>query len=447
MLANNDSSGSSDKYTKRIRFLTLFYVSLFGFIFLSGGNSMLIISAFGLQTQSQPVPLGLQDVDAQQYYSPPQMGYDDRSYGGGYGSGGDYYQGNSYDNNSGTTTCPVGSNLGAGALVTDIDLCNAATPAEQCPAGTDLEGVWVTDVQAEGACDVEGVATIVCPANSNLPSALVTDIQICNLDDIELFTCETGTENAGAVVTDEQLCDAPGDENICPMRTDLAGVYAVNVPLDCDIFETCPDTSNLPGAIVTDLELCDLVTEEFKACNTCLRVGVDGVEGREDTTNLLTGINQFINNNREQGPEALCELEDRTLIDTYNEIVDDNVIGLINQYNAKSLFFNCLTGSGLPVIINLDLAVPNRDDDTGVSILLGNGDGTFDPKTDFPTGNVPEYVAVGYFNADSNLDLAVANRADADVSILLGNGDGTFDPKTDFPTGIGPVSIAVGEFN
>ena len=108
MLANKDSSSNSKKYTRRGNFLTLFYVSLFGFILLSGGNGMLSISS-GLQTQS-PVSLGLQDADAQQYYpppqkdyddkpyAPPQMGYGDASYRGG-GQGGDYYNSNSYDSN------------------------------------------------------------------------------------------------------------------------------------------------------------------------------------------------------------------------------------------------------------------------------------------------------------------------------------------------------------
>ena len=94
----------------------------------------------------------------------------------------------------------------------------------------------------------------------------------------------------------------------------------------------------------------------------------------------------------------------------------------------------------------MDLAVVNRADDD-VSILLGNGDGTFGPKTDFPVGSFPRSVAVGLFNADSNLDLVVVNQPDDDVSILLGNGDGTFGPKTDFPVGIQPIFVAVGLFN
>ena len=64
---------------------------------------------------------------------------------------------------------------------------------------------------------------------------------------------------------------------------------------------------------------------------------------------------------------------------------------------------------------NFDLAVTNNGD-ADVSILLGNGDGTFGPKTDFPTGINPGSVAVGLFNAHSNFDLAVINNNDNDVT-------------------------------
>lgn len=93
-----------------------------------------------------------------------------------------------------------------------------------------------------------------------------------------------------------------------------------------------------------------------------------------------------------------------------------------------------------------DLAVVNQADNT-VSILLGNGDGTFEPKTDFPTGKNPVAIASGDFNGDGHTDLAVVNQADNTVSILLGNGDGTFRPKTDFPTGDGPSAITTADFN
>ena len=102
---------------------------------------------------------------------------------------------------------------------------------------------------------------------------------------------------------------------------------------------------------------------------------------------------------------------------------------------------------------NLDLAVANFgffDSDTDpetVSILLGTGTGGFGAKTDFGTGSLASSVAVGDFNGDGKLDLAVANASSATVSILLGTGTGGFGAKTDFGTGGGPFSVAVGDFN
>ena len=79
----------------------------------------------------------------------------------------------------------------------------------------------------------------------------------------------------------------------------------------------------------------------------------------------------------------------------------------------------------------LDVAVANGQCDgiafgfdNTVSVLLGNGDGTFQqPPLTSPTGYNPRSIAVGDFNSDGKLDVATAN---GDVSVLLGNGDGTF---------------------
>src|SRR5690348_13490211 len=65
----------------------------------------------------------------------------------------------------------------------------------------------------------------------------------------------------------------------------------------------------------------------------------------------------------------------------------------------------------------------------------------------FPTGANPRAVVTADFNGDGRLDLAIADKDSNSVSILLGNGNGTFGSQLTFAAGTGPVSLAVGDFN
>jgi len=95
----------------------------------------------------------------------------------------------------------------------------------------------------------------------------------------------------------------------------------------------------------------------------------------------------------------------------------------------------------------LDLAVANQADGT-VSVLRGNGNGTFRPALTFAAGRDPRSVAVGDFNGDGKPDLAVVNSAPSTVSVLVGNGDGIFQaPLTSASGGTFPLSVAVADFN
>src|SRR5262247_2684941 len=94
----------------------------------------------------------------------------------------------------------------------------------------------------------------------------------------------------------------------------------------------------------------------------------------------------------------------------------------------------------------LDLAVANSASDD-VSILLGTGTGSFGAATNFGVGTLPESVAVGDFNRDGKLDLAVANAVANSVAVLLGTGTGSFAAATNFAVGGSPVSVAVADFN
>jgi hypothetical protein len=85
-----------------------------------------------------------------------------------------------------------------------------------------------------------------------------------------------------------------------------------------------------------------------------------------------------------------------------------------------------------------------------ISVLLGNGDGTFQAARSFPAGERPTALAVADFNGDGRLDVAVADGGEngdgGGVSILMGNGDGTFQAPVFYPAGATPYSIVAGDW-
>jgi Bacterial Ig-like domain (group 3)/FG-GAP-like repeat/Cep192 domain 4/FG-GAP repeat len=98
---------------------------------------------------------------------------------------------------------------------------------------------------------------------------------------------------------------------------------------------------------------------------------------------------------------------------------------------------------------NPDLAVADASGGAAstVSVLAGNGDGTFQPAAAYNVGARAESVAAGDFNGDGNLDLAVANFTSNTASVLLGKGDGTFQTAVNYATGKSPISVSTGDFN
>ncbi len=129
------------------------------------------------------------------------------------------------------------------------------------------------------------------------------------------------------------------------------------------------------------------------------------------------------------------------------------LFGLPTSYPAghkpSSVFSVDLDGDG-----DNDLAVANGGfggftptPDSTVSVLMNNGDGTFAPKVDYPTGRVPNSVFSADLDGDGDNDLAVANSAlfsfvdIGSISVLMNNGNGTFAPRVDYPAGDSPQSV------
>jgi hypothetical protein len=114
-------------------------------------------------------------------------------------------------------------------------------------------------------------------------------------------------------------------------------------------------------------------------------------------------------------------------------------------------------GDGVLDLVTANEFAPGGDG--GVSVLLGVGHGTFRAAKRIVAGGSPSSVVVGDFNNDGRLDIAVANEPNPDsgitatggpaqnsISILFGNGDGTFKPSIDTPTN-GALGLAPANFN
>src|SRR5262245_43847376 len=94
----------------------------------------------------------------------------------------------------------------------------------------------------------------------------------------------------------------------------------------------------------------------------------------------------------------------------------------------------------------VDIATSNTFTNN-VSVLLGLGDGTFQPAQNFAVGALPYGIVAGDFNSDRRLDLATGNAGSNDASVLLGRGDGTFAVEVRFATGEYPAGVNTADVN
>ena len=125
--------------------------------------------------------------------------------------------------------------------------------------------------------------------------------------------------------------------------------------------------------------------------------------------------------------------------------------------NTHSIAVAEVNGDGKPDLLVTNECVSSTNCAIGgVAVLLGNGDGTFQPAAIYGSGGMAAYsVAVADVNGDGKPDLLVANEdfssSELDVGgvgVLLGNGDGTFQPATSYSSGgYFAVSVVVGDLN
>ncbi|MEG4168643.1 MULTISPECIES: DUF4347 domain-containing protein, partial [unclassified Microcoleus] len=197
----------------------------------------------------------------------------------------------------------------------------------------------------------------------------------------------------------------------------------------------------------------DLVVTNQNDDNISILLG-NGTGGFGTATNFAVGLNPVSVTsglfNNDNFPD-LAVVNSSSNISTVSILLGDGTGNFIAGGNFNAGFASVSVAVGKFNADNfLDLAVVNADPvrpSGSVSIFLGTGTGSFGAATNFNVGAIPIAVVVGNFNADSFPDLAVANSLSNNVSILLGNGTGGFGAATNLGAGQNPNSIATGDFN
>jgi hypothetical protein len=115
--------------------------------------------------------------------------------------------------------------------------------------------------------------------------------------------------------------------------------------------------------------------------------------------------------------------------------------GHAGDYSTAHITAGDFDGDG-----HMDVAISSSSENT-VSVLLGKGDGSFRSESTFGTGSSPFSVVAGDLNGDGQLDLVTPNSMNNSASVLLGNGDGTFQARAAYSVGDNPAAIATEDFN
>lgn len=171
-----------------------------------------------------------------------------------------------------------------------------------------------------------------------------------------------------------------------------------------------------------------------------------GVENRADYSSVALG-----DIDGDGDLDAVAKFEDGP----YVEILPGNGDG---TFDAPDVFFETATKGGEIRLVDLDgdgkldvvsgsLNTITRDGDHFISVLLGNGDGTFAPHVDYPVGDRPVSLAIGLVDDDAFLDVVTTHQEESMVSILLGRGDGTLRSPTAYDVGRLPAAVALGDLN
>jgi hypothetical protein len=218
--------------------------------------------------------------------------------------------------------------------------------------------------------------------------------------------------------------------------------------------------SNLKSIVVIDVNndtLLDILVVDCNSENSSMGIFYGFGNGNFTLPKLYsTGLNSF------PTTIAIGDFNNDSRVDLAINYYNEDEIGIMLQLGIEPFASSTLFSTGnqsqpQSVAIGdfnnddyLDIAVANSGTNN-IGILLGYGDGYFTDQLTYSTGHdsLPSSISVGHFNNDSYLDIVVVDSATENIGILFGYGNGIFTNVITYSTGISsdPSSVVVGDLN
>ncbi|MGD1834735.1 MAG: FG-GAP repeat domain-containing protein [Nitrososphaeraceae archaeon] len=363
-------------------------------------------------------------------------------------------------------------------------LTTTCTDTDPLPTSLGLNGSDITVID-ENICQTTGV--VECPNGSSLADA-------------EDFAAG---KDVRTFVTAESLCDFPQDLSFIFLCEESG--FLVTNQTDCP--QKCEDGTYLMQGME-----CPALLTVFKNFNGCVidnngttidcppgipsepanfTINVEGNNvkpsssfvGDDNGTLLTIGAGAFEVTEEQVSSTTVPPQCNEILGETFDAGADlgsgqyictnfnDSCSGNINLEDELT----CIVDNTIAIDIFVDVVTANLNSNQ-ISLFLGDGTGNFSTSTEFDVGGdnspLPQSIAVGFFNDDSNLDVVTANFNSNQISIFLGDGNGNFITSTEFDVAIsgylgygyddygtsteydvggennpGPFAVAVGNFN
>ena len=352
----------------------------------------------------------------------------------------------------------AGDSYGATSLETQFIITNGlfsvTTGADSGP-GSLRQAILDSDAATGGTNTVAfeipgaGVHTIA------LQSPLPTITESVRIDG----TLQPGYAGAPLVVLDTSAIPGPDALSITGARATLAGVVAPGVTFGSDLHAQTLVIQSGPIRAVADEEIA-----RYRIDAT----GEGVLDVQLDSLGLMTRLslldargNVIVSSDGGTNGETDPHIDEHVAPGGYFlELEGDRGVGsyvLTASLTPSTAPYAAIYVSQFPLSIaegdfngdgHLDaVVVGGSNGPGGVAMLLGHGDGTFQPPAVYAANLGLISVAVADFNGDGRLDLVAGEDYSTNVVVMLGVGDGTFLPPTAFAAGSGPVALVTGDFN